>query len=66
MTFFEIVCEMADVFLFWRVYLCVVPAVVLASFLHYQWPEARWVWLVTVPMAIVALVFGLRWQYYSD
>ena len=44
MTIFDFIFELADVFCSWRVYLCVIPAVLLAWLLHDHWPEARWLY----------------------
>ena len=66
MTFFEIITEVADLCWSWRVYLCVIPAICLACLLHDKWPEARWLWFLTVPGVVGALVVGLRWEYRSS
>jgi len=63
MTIFEIIFELADVFYSWRIYLCVIPTVLLAWLLHDHWPEARWLYFLTVPSVVGALVLGLRWEY---
>jgi hypothetical protein len=63
MTIFDIIFELADVFYSWRVYLCVIPTVLLAWLLHDHWPEARWLYFLTVPSVLGALVLGLRWEY---
>ena len=65
MTFFDIIVDIVDLFWSWRVYLCVVPAVLLAYLLHDKWPEAGWLWFLTVPSVVGALVLGLRWEYHS-
>jgi hypothetical protein len=40
MTFFDVIMEIADLFWSWRVYLCVIPAILFACLLHDKWPEA--------------------------
>ncbi len=66
MTVFDIIMEVADLFWSWRVYLCVIPAILLACLLHDKWPEARWLWFLTVPSVVCALVVGIRWDYRSS
>ena len=66
MTFFDFIIEVADVFWSWRVYLCVIPAILLACFLHNKWPDARWLWFLTVPGVLYAFVVGLRWESRSS
>jgi hypothetical protein len=66
MMIFEFIIEVADVFWSWRVYLCVVPAILLACLLHDKWPEACWLWCLTIPGVLCAFLVGLRWESRSS
>ncbi len=63
---FAIIVEVADLFWSWRLYLSVIPAILLVCLLHDKWPEAPWLWVLTVPSAVCALVVGIRSDYRSS
>jgi hypothetical protein len=63
MTLFDIVGELLDLFRSWRLYLCVVPVLLGAYFLHDRYPGATWTWFISVPVVIGAFVLGLRWEW---
>ena len=62
MTGLDLVGELVEFFSYWRVYVCVIPAVLIGCTLHDKWPDAWWLCLVTGPAVIGALFLGLRWH----
>jgi hypothetical protein len=62
MMIIEIIMEIADLFVSWRFYVCVVPAVLLAVLVHNSWPGAVWPWFVTVPLVSGAVIGGFWWD----
>jgi hypothetical protein len=63
MTLFDIVGELLDLFRSWRLYLCVVPVLLGAYFLHEGYPGVTWTWFVSVPATIIAFCAGLYWEW---
>ena len=39
---------------------------ILACLLHDKWPDALWLWFLTVPGPLYAFVVGLRWESRSS
>ncbi len=62
MTFFEFIVLLTDLFFGWRLWVCVVPALFAAVFLHNMFPDAQWTWLISVPLVVGAFVVGARWE----
>ncbi|BET67789.1 hypothetical protein ASA1KI_27070 [Opitutales bacterium ASA1] len=46
----------------WRIYVCVIPAALLAFWLHQAFPDAMWPWFISVPAVIGAVIVGLSWD----
>ena len=66
MAIFEFIFEIADIFWSWRIYVWLIPALLVAYFLHDNFPEARWLWFLTVPGVLTAFIMGLRWECRSS
>jgi hypothetical protein len=63
---FEVFAELVDAISSWRLYVCLVPTLLLAYVLHETFPGAHWPWLISVPAVIGALALGLRWEWKSS
>jgi hypothetical protein len=66
MILFDILGELADAFCSWRLYVCLIPALIAAYFLHESLPDARWPWLISVPLVLSAFALGLRWEWKTN
>jgi hypothetical protein len=66
MNILDIVCEIADLWLSWRFYLCVATSVGLAIFLHTTFEDHTWVWFISIPLVLFGFVLGFCWQAQAD
>jgi hypothetical protein len=58
--------DLLDLVRFWRFWLCAVPAMTLACYLHHRWPNSGWLWYLTVPGLISAVIAGVLWELKSS
>jgi hypothetical protein len=52
----------ADCRCHWRLYLCLLPVLLLACALVYTFPDAYWPWFIIGPLALVAHLAATHWQ----
>ncbi len=62
MSIFEFLSELLELFLSWRLYLCIAAGLMIAYFFHSIFPGAIWQWFISAPTVIVSTIAGWRWQ----
>jgi predicted branched-subunit amino acid permease len=66
MALLELIEGIVELWCSWRFYLCLAVGLGVAVLLHHLVPDQGWVYLMSVPLVIAALVGGWRWQVAAD
>jgi hypothetical protein len=66
MALLELVEGIVELWCSWRFYLCLAVGLGVAFLLHHLVPDRGWVYFISVPLVIIALVSGWRWQVAAD
>jgi hypothetical protein len=66
MALIELVEGIIELWCSWRFYLCLAIGLGVAVLLHHIVRDEGWVYFISVPLFVVALVSGWRWQVAAD
>lgn len=64
--FFQFIMMIVELACFWRLAVCVGPALFITGLLHAAYPESGWIWFITAPMVIAAVALAFWWDWRSD